>query len=228
MRIATLRTSALAALAPTISFLIGARILQGIAGGGVIASSLGIIGHSSPSGDARTHATGVWSAALGGGIAISPLAAAALADATGWRGGYWLVAAGAGLLVPAAVSLAESRADSRRPIAVREVAPLGVGMAALTAGLVEGRSDWTTTATIALLGAGGVLLAAFAWLELRRRAPIVDPRLFRDRVFVASVSGALFTGLAVVSLMSYALQRARHICRVRSRPALAAHPRAHC
>jgi len=64
-------TSALAALAPTIGFFIGARMLQGIAGAGVIASSLGIIGDAFPSGHARTHATGIWSAALGGGIGCS-------------------------------------------------------------------------------------------------------------------------------------------------------------
>ena len=197
-------TSALAALAPTIAFFIGARILQGIAGAGVIASSLGIIGHAFPSGHARTHATGVWSAALGGGIAIGPLATCALVDATGWRSGYWLQAAAAAMVVPAAASLAESRAGSRRPIALREVATLGVGMAALTAGLVQGRSDWTSAATIALLSGGALLLAAFAGLELRRRAPMVDPRLLRDPLFLASVTGALFTGVAVVGLMSYA------------------------
>src|SRR5580658_904463 len=70
--------SALAALAGDTTVFVAARVLQGIAGAGVIVASLAAIGHAFPAGAARTHATGVWGAALGAGIAIGPLAGAAL------------------------------------------------------------------------------------------------------------------------------------------------------
>ena len=60
------------------------RILQGIAGAGLIAASLSSIGHAFPAGHRRTHATGVWAAAVGGGIALGPVAGAGLAAALGW------------------------------------------------------------------------------------------------------------------------------------------------
>jgi hypothetical protein len=83
------------------------------------------------------------------------------------------------------------------------IATLGAGMALLTAGLVEGRSEWTSAMTLGLLAGGALLLAAFATLEARRTAPMIDLRLFGEPLFVASIVGALFTGLAVIGLMSY-------------------------
>jgi MFS family permease len=196
-------TSALAAAAPDIAVFVVARVLQGVAGAGIVASSLAAIGHAFPAGRARTHATGVWGAAVGAGIAVGPLAGAALADAAGWRSAYWLQAAGAAALVPAAARLTESRAASPRPLDLPGVVTLGAGLAALTAGLVEGRGGWTSTATVALLAAGVVLLGAFAVVELRRVSPMLELGLFRQPSFVASIVGALFTGLAIISLMSY-------------------------
>jgi MFS family permease len=196
-------TNAVAAVAPTIAIFVGARVLQGVAGGGVVAASLAAIGHAFPTGRARTHATAAWGAALGGGIALGPVADAALAQPLGWRSGYWAHAIAAAALLPAALRIAESRAASRRRRDVPGIATLGAGMALLTAGLVEGRSDWTSATTVGLLAVGALLLASFAALEARRHAPMVDLRLFGEPLFVASIVGALFTGLAVIGLMSY-------------------------
>ena len=65
--------SALAAAAPSIGVLVAARILQGAAGAGIVAASLGTIGHAFPTGHRRTLATSVWGSAVGAGIAIGPL-----------------------------------------------------------------------------------------------------------------------------------------------------------
>jgi MFS family permease len=195
--------NALAAAAPAIAVLVAARVLQGIAGAGVVAASLAAIGHAFPAGGARTHATAAWGAALGGGIALGPVAAAALAAPLGWRSGYWAQTLAAAALVPAARRIGESRAAAHRRRDVPGIATLGTGMAMLTAGLVEGRTDWTSATTLALLAAGALLLAAFAALEARQAAPMIDLRLFGEPLFVASIVGALFTGLAVIGLMSY-------------------------
>ena len=102
--------SVLGALAPGIGVLVAARVLQGMAGAAVLAASLGSIGHAFPAGPPRTRATGVWAAAVGGGIALGPLAAAGFAAVLGWRSSYWLEAAAAAALLSAAWSMSESRA----------------------------------------------------------------------------------------------------------------------
>jgi MFS family permease len=197
--------SVVAAVAPSIGVFVAARVLQGAAGAGVSAASLAAIGHAFPGGPERTHATGVWGAAIGGGIALGPILGAVLVAPLGWRTGYWLQAIAAAALVPAAGRIAESRAAAPRPVDLPGVATLGTGMAALTAGLVEGRSSWTSATTVGLLAAGVLLLAAFAFVELRRRAPMLDLRLLREPLFVASLTGALFTGVAIVGLMSFSI-----------------------
>jgi MFS family permease len=195
-------TSALAALAPSADVLIAARILQGVSGAGVLAASLGTIGHAFPSGRQRTFATSVWGSAVGAGIALGPLAGGAVGDALGWRSSYWLQAIAAALLVPAAVTLDESRSSQRRPLDFLGAAALAAGMASLTAGLIEGRNSWSAASTIALLAGGVVLLALFAAIEARRRHPMLELSRFTQPLFVASLSGALATGIAVIGLMS--------------------------
>ena len=206
--------SAVGALAPSTGVLVAARVLQGLAGGGVLAAGLGSIGRAFPSGSARTHATAVWGAAVGAGIAVGPLAGAGLAAALGWRSGFWVEAVLAAALIGAAATLGESVTTARRALDLPGIVTLAAGMALITGALVQGRQDWTGTTTIVLLGAGAVLLGIFATVELARRRPMLDPRLFAEPQFLASVTGALFTGLAVIGLMSYSpamMQRVLHM-----------------
>ena len=199
-----------AAVAPTMSVLVVARVVHGVAGAGVLTASLAAIGHAFPAGRARTQATAAWGAALGGGIAFGPIADAGLAAPLDWRSGYWAHAIAAAALLPAARTIAESRAAARTRRDVPGIATLGTGMALLTAGLVDGRSDWRSPTTLGLLAGGALALSAFAALELHRRAPLIDLRLFGEPLFVASIVGALFTGLAVIGLMSYSPTMMQH------------------
>jgi sugar phosphate permease len=78
--------------------------------------------------------------------------------------------------------------------------------------------------TIVLLASGAVLLAQFARFELSREHPMLDLRLLTQPLFVASIAGALFTGLAVIGLMSFSpafMQRALHLSAVGSAAVLA-------
>jgi MFS family permease len=218
-------TSALGAVAPSMTVLIAARILQGIAGAGILAAALGAIGHAFPTGHRRALATSVWGAAVGAGIAIGPLAGGALAASIGWRSSYWLEAIAAAALIPAAAGIEESRAGTRRSLDLSGAAALAVAMAGLTAGLIEGRHSWSSAGAIVPLAAGAVFLAAFVAIELRKREPILELGRFSNPLFRASLAGALFTGLAVIGLMSFTpllLERGLHVTVIASAAVLAA------
>jgi MFS family permease len=103
----------------------------------------------------------------------------------------------------AARAIADTPPAARRPLDVAGVSTLGVAMALLVAGLVELRHPHAGSEAIALLAAAVLVLAGFAVVERTRRQPMLDPRLLTRAPFLASVLGALFTGLAVVGLMSY-------------------------
>jgi len=206
--------SALGALASSMEILIAARVLQGVAGGGILAAGLGSIGRAFPSGLARTRATAVWGASVGAGVTVGPLAGAALATAVGWRAGFWLESAASAAMIMAAATLTDSRTNAKVRLDFAGIATLGTAMTLLTAALVETRHGWSASSTLALFAAATLMLATFAAVELRSRRPMLDPHLLGQPQFLASISGALFAGLAVVGLMSYApalMQQSLHI-----------------
>lgn len=196
-------TSLVGGLATSIAVLVGARILEGIACAGMLASGLGLIGRAFPAGAARTHATGLWGATIGAGIAVGPAASAALAALGSWRTIYWIIAAAAALLVPLARTIAESRRETKRSLDVAGIAVFAGAMGCLTTGLTLGRQSWTGLGTVALLIAAVLLLAVFIAIELTVSHPLLQPRLFTRPLFIASWAGALFTGLALIAPMSF-------------------------
>lgn len=185
--------------------LVLARIVQGVASAGLVASSLGMVGYAFPAGPARVRATALWGAMIGGGLLVGPLLSGELAELWSWRAIYWVLTVATGLVAAAAASLlSESRSDSPRPVDVPGVITLGLGLTALLAAVTEGRSSWTQWSVYALFAAAVLLLAAFVVAELRSPAPMLDLALFRRPAFLAAVFGALLTGLTLIGPMSYA------------------------
>ncbi|MFD0368751.1 MFS transporter [Streptomyces sp. NPDC127114] len=196
-------TTALGGLAgSTLTFTL-ARIAQGAASAAVLAASLGLIAHAHPGGASRIRATGVWGAFVSAGIALGPLLAGALGGLADWRWTYEALAAGT-LLVAAfgARTLAESRAPRAGRPDVAGALTFGLALAALLTALTLGRDGWLRPSVGLLLLAAVVLTAAFALVERRGAAPMIDLALFRRPAFRAATAGALFTGLAVIGFFS--------------------------
>lgn len=194
--------------------LILGRIVQGVGAGAVIACSLALLSHQFPPGPGRARASGIWGAALGGGIAVGPLLASSLGLVISWRAAYWLLAGlAAALAVAGSRWLTESKAAQRRPVDWAGVSLLSFGLGAVIAGLTTARSGILRPPVLILLVAGVLLLIAFGLVELRSAAPMLDPKLFRHRAFVAVNVAALATGLGVIAQMSFfstVLQRGLH------------------
>ena len=183
---------------------IAGRILSGVGSAAILAASLGIIAHVSPTPAARARASGIWGAALGAGGAVGPLVSGALDEVDQWRMlyvGTFVI----GLLVAWAGQsrAAESMAEAPRPIDLPGAATLSASVVLILVALTEGRDGVTTV----VLGAGLLsltLLAAFVVTELRRSRPMIDLRLFQGRGFTAATVGAFGVGLGVVGILSFA------------------------
>jgi len=196
--------SLLAAVSPEVVSFVLMRVLQGVGGAAVLASSLGIIAAAFPPGPARAHASGVWGASLGAGIATGPLLSAGLDTLHDWRDVYWLLGlAAVGVALSAQRWVTESRAEHRRRLDVPGVLLLGAGMSALLAALVEGRQDWGEPEVLVLGAASAVLLTGFVVVERRSPSAMLDLSLFAQPAFVAATVGALATGAGVIALTSY-------------------------
>ncbi|MGI5337619.1 MFS transporter [Streptomyces sp. CA-181903] len=196
--------SAVCAAAPgTLVFVCG-RLVQGAGSAALLAAGLGLVGRAFPPGPERARATGLWGAMVGGGIAVGPVFAALLVKCLDWRAGYVALAAlSAAVTLWGAVSLEESRNEHRRGFDTAGVLTLGLGVALLVGALVEGRGGWGRPRVVVLLVAAAVLLAAFAVVERRVAAPLLDLGLLRRPAFAASAVGALVIGAGVVGLMTY-------------------------
>ncbi|MGW4049221.1 MFS transporter [Streptomyces sp. NPDC004779] len=198
-------TTALGAFAGSTALFTAARIAQGAASAAILAGSLGLLADAYPSGRDRVRATGVWGAAVSGGIALGPLLAGAL-GLVDWRLAY--VALGAAAVLTAAVgtrTLARPAAKPRTAPARPDLAgaaTLAPALGALLTALTLGRDGWLRPVIGLLLLASAVLTALFLLVERRVARPMIDLGLLRRPEFRVSAVGALFTGLAVIGLFS--------------------------
>jgi MFS family permease len=196
--------SFLGAVAPQTLVFVVARVLQGVGGAAVIASSLGLIAHAFAPGPARAAASGVWGAAVGAGIAVGPLVAAGFDRLAAWRDTYWLLGAAVLVVAVAArVLIAESRSDRPRGLDLPGVLTLAVGMSGLLAALVEGRLGWTRPVVLVLAAVAVLALALFVLVEGRAVVPMVELSLLRQPAFAAATAAAFATGAGVIGLMAY-------------------------
>jgi len=192
-------SSAAAGAAPGASTFIAARVVQGVASAAILAAGLGLIGHAFQSPHGRAHATARWASMLGAGIAIGPLASAALASVGSWRWFYAVIAVPAAVLaVSGGRLLAESRAARPARVDVPGVVTLGAGLALLLVAVTAGRTGWLRPATLVPLALAALLLAAFVAVEARGRTPMLDLGLFRRADFRVATLGAFFTGVAAL------------------------------
>lgn len=188
-----------ASLAPSIGFLMAARVLTGIAAGFAFPTTLALITALWGEGPARVRAIALWTAtgavATVGGSVLS----GALVVAFGWRIALLLpVPVAVAALLIAARAIPRGVAESDEPVdhlggvlSVLAVAALVLGL-----GIVFAPGD--ATAGLTLLVAAAALIAAFVARQLRVAAPLYDLRVARRRLFwVPAVAGTLAFGSLV-------------------------------
>jgi EmrB/QacA subfamily drug resistance transporter len=180
--------SAACAAAPSLAWLIGARVLQGLAAALMMPNSLAILGDSFD-GPARSRAVGIWAGAGAAAVAVGPVLGGWLIDTVGWRAIFLInlpLAAGAvGLALYAIPPGKPAPAGARLDLG--GAALITGALTALTWGLTEGagRAGWTAPA-IAAVAAGALLLVAFVAFERRLGDQALTPlALFGARRLVA-------------------------------------------
>jgi EmrB/QacA subfamily drug resistance transporter len=180
--------------APTVVWLVAARVVQGVAGALLVPASLAIVRAVFREAD-QGRAIGIWSGLSGVTTAVGPLLGGWLIDALSWR---WVFFLNLPLAALGAIFTLRFMPETRDPEVGRRPDVLGaalatLGLAGVTYGLIEGA--WT-------LGVAGALaLFAFVWVEAKQKAPMLPLSLFRSRQF----SGANVTTLALYFALNGAL-----------------------
>jgi EmrB/QacA subfamily drug resistance transporter len=181
--------SLLCGLAWSPAALLAARVVQGVGAAVMTPTALSIIATTFPDGSERNKALGIWGALGGVGATAAWLIGGPLVDGPGWEWIFFInLPLGLAALALSPLLLRESRAALTR----RSYDPAGAltstgALVLLVYAVVEApNAGWGSLRTILLVVGSGVLLAAFALIESRHRAPLVPLRLFRSRTLVGA------------------------------------------
>lgn len=202
---------ALCAVAPSLAWLLGARILQGIAAALALSCGPAIATSLYPETE-RTRVLGVYTMVFGLGSAVGSLIAGLLVQRWGWQAVFWfrmplsLAAFVLGWGLPA-----DLPASARERFDLLGAALLVLAIATMLLGLNRlqpggGAAPWLA---VFFAAAGG-----FVWHEVRTEHPIIDLHFFRDLDF--SVLNASNIAIALVAfsiplLMPFYFDRAARL-----------------
>jgi EmrB/QacA subfamily drug resistance transporter len=206
--------SLLCALAPSLGFLVAARVLQAVGGAMLNPVAMSIIRNVFEDPRERAMAIGVWGAVFGISLALGPVLGGALVSALSWRAVFVVnLPVGVLAIMLTALYVPESRAP--RP---RRIDPVGqvlvvAALASLTYAIIEGRrAGWLSGEIIGLFGFSAAAFAALIAYELRRREPLIEVRFFRSIPFsgASAIAVCLFAAIGgFLFLNTLYLQEAR-------------------
>ena len=182
-------TSLLSALAPSVFFLIGCRIAQGIGAAMIFGTGTAILTSVFPQSE-RGKVLGINVAATYTGLSIGPVLGGFLTQQFDWRSIFIVNAATGGLILVATLWKLKGEWGGARGEKFDWAGSLLAG--GLLAALMAGLSRLPSPVGGGLILAGGAMLAAFVRWELRVPYPVLNMRLFsHNRVFAFSNLAAL-------------------------------------
>jgi EmrB/QacA subfamily drug resistance transporter len=194
--------SAACALAPGISWLIAARVVQGAGAAMIMPLALALLAAAFPA-PQRAGALGVFSGVTGLAVLGGPLVGGAVTEGLAWQWIFWINVPIGVVTIPLVLRRIEESAGVATGFDVPGLALVSGGALGLVWGLVRGNSaGWSSAEVIIALVAGTALLVGFVGWELRAREPMLPMRFFRSPAFSAgnaagfclfgAVSGAAF------------------------------------
>lgn len=201
-------TSAMCGAAPTMELLIGARILQGIAGAILVPGSLAII-TAAFEGERQGRAFGIWAGASALTTVIGPFLGGVLVDTVSWRLAFLinvpLALVGAWATMRWVPESRNEEADAHLDWVGSTIVALAVG--GLAVGTMRGeQSQWQDTSAFVALVVGAAATVALPFYLRRARHPLIPLHLFRSRNFTVTnistliIYGGLYVVLYIVSI----------------------------
>lgn len=198
-------TSATAGLAPSQTALVLSRVFQGVGAALMMPGTLSIITDAFPPHE-RGKAMGTWAGVSGMALAVGPVLGGLLTEHVSWRAIFYInIPVAVGAVLATLFAVRESRDTSvGREVDVPGVAVLTGALTALVLALIEGNAwGWGSPRIVLLLVGAALGLAAFAVVERRVKAPIVQFELLSDRNFLAAVVVALIITFAMMGVFFF-------------------------
>jgi EmrB/QacA subfamily drug resistance transporter len=196
--------SLLCGLASTSEMLIGARVLQGAGAALMNPATLSIIAATFPPRE-RGAAIGIWAGVSALALAIGPLVGGLITEHLDWSWIFFInVPIGILGVVASFLLIDESRDETHERLDLPGLATSGLGLFALTYGLIEANSyGWTSPRILGSFAVAAVALTAFVLLERHQRAPMLPLEFFRNRTYTGANLTMLLVALAMFGVFFF-------------------------
>ena len=197
--------SMLCGIAQNMPELISFRAVQGLGAGGLITTTIAVVGDIIPPRD-RGRYQGIFGAVFGVSTVIGPLLGGFFVDHLSWRWIFYVnlpVAAVAMVVIGAVFHTRTERVEHRIDYVGATLLAGGLSAVVLFTSLGGTTFAWSSPEIAALIVLGVVLLALFVFAERRATEPILPLELFRNRIFSVCAGIGFIIGLALFGSVTY-------------------------
>jgi len=187
-----------AGAADSLSILIGARILQGISGAMVMATSPALLTTSiHPS--QRGKALGILATGTYIGLTIGPSLGGALIYGIGWRWIFYMnIPISILIFFMGLMFLPHTKKGNPTPFDISGTVTLLIGLPLLLLAIGQGEQwGWLSSKTLGVAAGGLVFLGLFVRIQMHQTFPLLNLKLFRSPIFTGSVLSALCNYIAL-------------------------------
>lgn len=158
--------------------IILSRALAGVGAAFIMPATLSLLTAAFPKAE-RNKAVGIWAGVASSGAIVGFMGTGLLLQFFSWQSIFYAFTASALALIVCTFTIRSSRDDTATPIDGIGAALIGSAVAVFVFGVVEAPvRGWTHPVVWGCMAAGVGLAVAFAVVELRRRHPLLDVRLF--------------------------------------------------
>lgn len=197
--------SALSGMAQSMTQLILFRAIQGIGGGALFPIAIAIIGDLFPPAE-RGKWQGLFAAVFGFSAIIGPSLGGWITDHWGWRWVFYVnMPIGVLALLTTGLTMPKLASGRQHSIDYLGAALLIAGVTPLLLAFSWAGTEypWSSIQIIGLFIVSAMFLALFALVEFRATEPILDLRLFRNRIFTPTLLAAFLIAIGMFGTILY-------------------------
>ena len=202
--------SMLCGISPTVYWLIGFRIVQGLGSAMIMALGMAIVTEAFPPRE-RGMALGITGAVVSVGIAIGPSLGGVIISQLSWR---WIFFVNLPVGIVGTLMVFQF-VHSLDPAGKQKFDYLGgivlfLSLLCLLLGLTLGQQNGFNQMPVFLLLVGWLVsMTLFIWVELQTREPMINLRMFKNRMFSVNLTNAFISFIGIsgtIILLPFYLQ----------------------